>query len=97
MLLLSHLSLISSCVVVFVMFSVLPVLQRCGVGELGQLELVAFIAVCIVSKTKISCKNVNIIIRITMFFPYGKQVHRSRNTQDRIDCSLPCVHLVVRK
>ena len=73
MLLLSHLSLISSCVVVFVMFSVLPVLQRCGVGELGQLELVAFIAVCIVSKTKISCKNVNIIIRITMFFPYGNK------------------------
>ena len=73
MLLLSHLSLISSCVVVFVIFSVLPVLQRCGVGELGQLELVTFIAVCIVSKTKISCKNVNIIIRITMFFPYGNK------------------------
>ena len=57
------------------MFSVLPVLQHCGVGELGQLGLVAFTVMCIVNKTKISCKNVNIANyqNHNVFFPYGNK------------------------
>ena len=48
------------------MFSVLPVLHHCVAGELGQLEMVAILLLCvaIASKTKTSCKNVNIIIII---------------------------------